>query len=236
MLYFLYGTNRQKLRTEFQKLREKFVASGITVETIPESGVSKNMLDGAVASRGLFGEKTLFIFDGILEKKDEQEIVASCAQELAVSPNIFLIVEPGASKDFAADVIAHATEVFEHMAPKVDTRPAFNIFSLGDALGKRNKKDLWVLYQQAVESGFASEEISNTLFWAVKNLALMKSAKPGDDAGLNPFVAKKTRDFAKNYSDQEIKNLSHALIVLHHEAHRGGESMDIALEKFILNL
>ena len=236
MLYFLYGTNRAKLRAEFQKLREKFVAAGITVEVVPEGGVSKNMLDGAVASQGLFGEKTLYIFDGILEKKDEQEVVASRAQELAVSSNIFLIVEPSVSKDFATDVIAHATEIFEHMAPKLDTRPAFNIFSLGDALGKRNKKDLWVLYQQAIEAGLSSEEISNTLFWAVKNLALMKNAKPSDDRGLNPFVAKKTRDYAKNYTEQEIKNISHNLTVLYHEAHRGGEPMDIALEKFILNM
>ena len=236
MLYFLYGTHRAKLRAEFQKLREKFVASGITVEIVPEGGISKNMLDGAVSSRGLFGEKTLYVFDGILEKKDEQEIVASRAQELAVSPNIFLIVEPSVSKDFVTDVIAHTTEVFEHMAPKLDTRPALNIFSLGDALGKRNKKDLWVLYQQALEAGLSSEEISNTLFWAVKNLALMKNTKPGDDAGLNPFVAKKTRDYAKNYTEQEIKNISHSLMALYHEAHRGGESMDIALEKFILNI
>lgn len=236
MLYFLYGGNRAKVRVEFHKLRDSFFASGLTVETIGEGVVSRAMLDAAASSQGLFGEKTLFVFDGVLEKKEDQDVLASRAEALALSPNIFLIVESNPSKDFVTDVIAHATEAIEHAAPKSDTRPSFNIFSLGDALGKRNKKDLWVLYQEAVGAGLSSEEISNTLFWAVKNLALMKSAKPGDDAGLNPFVAKKTREFAKGYTEQEIKKLSHSLVTIYHEAHRGGEPVDIALEKFILSL
>lgn len=236
MLYVIYGTDREKGRKRFQTLREKFRGVCSNEITVTEGEVTEGFLDTSASSRGLFGETTLFIFDSILEKKAEQEVVASHAQTLTASPNNFLIFEPTLDKNVVAEILEHATEAEEHVGKKVDTRPTFNIFSLGDALGVRNKKDLWVLYEQAVGAGLESEEICGTLFWSVKNIALMKNAKPGDDRGLNPFVAKKSRGFAANYTQEEITKLSHSLSSIYHEAHRGGEPMTIALEKFILSL
>ncbi len=236
MLYVIYGTDREKGRKRFQALREKLRGVCASEHVVAEGEVTDGFLDTSVSSRGLFGEINLFILDGILEKKAEQEVIASHAKVLAASPNHFLIFEPTLDKNVVAEILEHATEAEEHIGKKVDTRPAFNIFSLGDALGLRNKKDLWVLYEQATGAGLESEEICGTLFWSVKNIALMKNAKPGDDCGLNPFVAKKSRGFAVNYTQEEIAKLSHSLSSIYHEAHRGGEPMAIALEKFILSL
>lgn len=236
MLYVIYGTDREKGRKRFQTLREKLRGVCSNEITVAEGEATEGFLDTSVSSRGLFGETTLFVIDGILEKKAEQEIIASHAKALAASPNHFLIFEPTLDKNAVAEIVEHATEAEEHVGKKLDTRPAFNIFSLGDALGMRNKKDLWVLYEQAIGAGLEPEEICGTLFWAVKNIALMKNAKQGDDAGLNPFVAKKSRGFAVNYTTEEIAGLSHSLSSIYHEAHRGGEPMAIALEKFILSL
>lgn len=236
MLYVIYGTDREKGRKRFQTLREKLRGVCDNEITVTEGEATEGFLDTSLSSRGLFGETTLFILDSILEKKAEQEVIASYAKALTASPNHFLIFEPALDKNMATEILEHATEAEEHIGKKIDTRPAFNIFSLGDALGARNKKDLWVLYEQAITAGLEPEEICGTLFWAVKNIALMKSAKLGDDAGLNPFVAKKSRGFAANYSEGEIAGLSRSLSIMYHEAHRGGEPMAIALEKFILSL
>jgi hypothetical protein len=158
------------------------------------------------------------------------------AEELGASPNYFLVCEPGFDKTLAKELEFEGVSIQECVAIKGSARAGFNIFSLGDALGRRSKKELWVLYQEARDSGIAPEEISGTLFWAVKNMALMKDAPVGSLCGLNPFVAKKTREFAENYTREEITNLSHKLIEAYHEAHRGGEPMDIALERFALSL
>ncbi len=234
MIYLIYGNDRAKGLRRFQELRKKLSEGGVNVVTVPEGGVSGETLDESASARGLFGETTLFILDSILEKKVEQEIVTSHTEELAHSLNYFLIFEPTFAKEFTTEVVLRTKESFEYVLAKVDTRPAFNIFSLGDALGNRNKKDLWVLYQQAVFSGLESEEICGTLLWSVKNMALMKSVRSGDDAGLNPFVAKKSRGFAMKYTTEEIAKLSSALVRAYHEAHRGGEPMSISLERFIL--
>ena len=189
-----------------------------------------------VLSRGLFDETAVFVFDSILEKVTEQEIVASRAVDLASSSNSFLVFEPTLDKKIIPIITKEASLAEEYTLKKLFERPAFNIFALGDALGARNKKDLWVLYQQALGAGLAPEEINSTLFWQVKNMALMKGAQAGESAGLNPFVAKKALAFAKNYTTSEIENLARKLSAIVHEDHRGGESLKIALEKLILSL
>jgi len=236
MLQIIYGKDREKARARFGVLRAELGKRYKEERVVLESEMSEEFLCEMTASRGLFGETTLFVLDCVFDRKEEQEVLLAHANNLASSENVFLIFEPLLEKSIAEALKDTTATIEEFSAKKTDTRPDFNIFSLGDALGKRNKKELWVLYQEALGAGLAPEEICNTIFWAVKNIALMKIAKAGDDCGLNPFVAKKTREFAKNYSFEEIKNLSHALVTVYHEAHRGGEPMDIALERFILSL
>lgn len=236
MLHIIYGTDREKARARFRVLREELLKKSGCERVVSEGEVTSSFLSEAASSRGLFGEITLFVFDSVFDKKGEQEILAAHGEELALSSNYFLVLEVVFDKDTTTAIKESEAIIEEHAGKKVDTRPDFNIFSLGDALGKRNKKELWVLYQGALAAGFEPEEICGTLFWAVKNIALMKNAKPGDDCGVSPFVATKTRGFAKNYTQEEIINISRSLTAAYHEAHRGGEPMNIAIERFILEL
>lgn len=236
MLHIIYGNDREKGRARFRALREKLGKECGEERVILEGELSKELLHSFAASQGLFGNKSLFIFDCLFDKKVEQEVLLAHANELRLSPNLFLVFEPELDKKIAEEIKITQAEIEEYIAKKIDTRPDFNIFSLGDALGKRNKKELWVLYQEALTSGLSGEDLCNTLFWTVKNIALMKKAKIDDNCGLNPFVASKTRSFAKNYTQEEIANLSKSLVAIYHEDHRGGEPMDISLERFILGL
>lgn len=236
MLHIIYGNDREKGRARFRVLRESLGKKCADERSILEGEATEGVIDAATVSQGLFGNTTLFVFDCVLEKKAEQDLIAARAHELVESPNTFLIFEPAFGKESIAILQESGVITEEFAVKKADTRPAFNIFALGDVLGKRDKKELWILYQGAVAAGLEPEEICGTLFWSVKNMALMKDAHVGDDVGLNPFVAKKARAFAKNYTREEITGLSRALVSCYHEAHRGGEPMEIALEKFILNL
>ena len=236
MLHIIYGKDREKGRSRFREIRSELGAVYGEEHTILPGEISSEILHLAAASQGLFGNKSLYLFDCVFDKKVEQEILLAHANELNLSPNSFLVFEPELDKKIAEGIIETKAKAEEFSPRKIDTHPEFNIFSLGDALGKRNKKELWILYQEALGAGLSSEEISGTLFWTVKNIALMKNTKVGEDAGLSPFVAKKSRAFTKNFTVEEIKNLSHSLVTIYHEDHRGGEPMEIALERFILSL
>jgi len=236
MLHIIYGNDREKGRARFRELRKKLSKECGEERAILEGELSKELLHSFAASQGLFGNTSLFTFDCLFDKKAEQEVLLAHANELCLSLNSFLVFEPELDKKIAGEIKITQAEVEEYVAKKIDTRPDFNIFSLGDALGKRNKKELWVLYQEALTSGLSGEEICNTLFWTVKNIALMKNARMDDNCGLNPFVATKARSFAKNYSQEEIASLSRSLVTIYHEDHRGGEPMNISLERFILDI
>lgn len=235
MLKVIYGKDRNDGRTRFRVLRDELGKKSKEQYLVLEGEVTENFLTAQAASQGLFGGDTLFIFDCVFDKKVEQEVLLSCATNLVSSANLFLIFEPSLDKSIAGELKDAGAVVEEYAGKNTNTRPEFNIFSLGDALGRRNKKELWVLYQDALVAGLSSEEICGTLFWAVKNIALMKEGISGD-SGLNPFVAKKTREFSKNYTQDEVVSLSSSLVTAYHEAHRGGESLEIALERFILTL
>ncbi|OIO30215.1 hypothetical protein AUJ77_03715 [Candidatus Nomurabacteria bacterium CG1_02_43_90] len=236
MLHIIYGNERGKSRARFRVLRNEALKKCGTEYVVQEGSISHSFFEEATASQGLFGETTLFVFDNVFFLKEDQEILKGNIDALVASPNHFLIFELEFNKETITDLIKTPAILEEYSAKKPDTRPAFNVFSLGDALGKRNKKDLWVLYQGAITAGFEPEEICNTLFWAVKNMALMKDTPVGKDRGVSHFVASKARGFAKNYSQKEIEDLSRTLVTSYHEAHRGGEPMEVALERFILTL
>ena len=143
------------------------------------------------------------------------------------------------------------TDVFDSpMSAKAD-KQELNIFSLGDALGRKDKKQLWVLLYQALRSGITPEQIHGTLFAQVKNLAFIKRAETPsfakssgeamekvktNELGLHPFVVKKTTVFVKNFSQEELEKLSRKLVTIYHAARGGGDELPVALEKFILSL
>lgn len=236
MLHIIYGNDRDRVRTQFHVTHDVLRGKCDDERIVSEGEVSDSFLREASSSVGLFGKKTLFIFDNALEGQENQDLFFTHAEELATSPNYFLVCEPTFDKDTAKKIENVGATTQEYAAPKNNARPAFNIFSLGDALGKRSKKELWVLYQNALEAGFEPEEISGTLFWALKNMVLLKGAPIGALCGLNPFVAKKTREFSKNYTKEELVELSRTLLAAYHNAHSGGEPMDIALERFTLSI
>ena len=60
------------------------------------------------------------------------------------------------------DINPSALEDIEKM-PLDKKGNEFNIFSLTDAVGARNKKEAWVLYQKALLAGVSAEEIFSFL-------------------------------------------------------------------------
>ena len=104
-------------------------------------------------------------------------------------------------------------------------------FALADAFGERNRKKLWLAYRAAIERGEAVESIHGILFWGVKNLALVKR---GEENALSPFVAKKTKRFAQNFSTEELLRYNRELRSLIHQREKG--DLSELIEHWILSL
>jgi DNA polymerase III delta subunit len=240
MLYLLHGNNFAKSR---EKLRE-IIASQMGKN--PDASYFKLTpenwnLDGLetfIRGKGLFQNKYIVVLDSLLSLKDIQEELLGQLSTLKESENVFIIIEETLTKEIIKKIEKKAEKVQEFSAKEVskEKQKEFNIFSLTDALGSRDKKRLWLLYEMGLHAQVSSEEMHRILFWQVKAMLTTLSSGNATEAGLNPFVYRKSQGFVKNYTKEELFSLSSQLVRLYQDSRRGVHELDTALERFILTV
>ncbi len=194
-------------------------------------------LDEFVGSQGLFENKYIVVFDRVFLNKEAKEEIVKNIEAIANSSNIFILLEGELDKKTLGILSKKADKVQEFpLKGKTEKKESFNMFALADAFGKRDKKELWMLYLEALRNDAAPEELHGILFWQLKSMIISHVSSDAKTAGLNPFVFKKSKSFAKNYSLQELKELSSRMVAMYHDAHRGLVEFEVALERFVLGL
>lgn len=112
----------------------------------------------------------------------------------------------------------------------------FNIFALTDAVGARNKKDAWVLYQKALSAGLSAEEIFFKIVWQVKSMLIASRTKSVAETDMKAFPYSKAKSFLKNFQPGELEKLSEDLVIGYHLARRGEGEVWALVEKTLLKL
>ncbi|KKW11396.1 MAG: hypothetical protein UY50_C0014G0015 [Parcubacteria group bacterium GW2011_GWA2_49_9] len=238
MLYFFYGsdkdTAREKANALIEALRKK--KPDAELFRIDTENWNEAKLQELTAGQGLFNNSYIVQIVSLFENKEAKEIFLDRLEEIGASPNVFIMLEGEIDKKtlLAITEVAEKVQLFESKEGK--KKEDFNIFSLTDAFGRRDKKNLWVLYQKAFASGAVPEEIHGILFWQLKSMLVASTAKTAGEAGVAPFVFTKAKSFLKNYTEEELKKLSSKFVTLYHDAHRGVHDFEIALERLILTL
>jgi len=241
MYYVLFGTDTIKARAKLDELvsslRKK--KENASVVSMNEETFDEALFESFIVGQGLFEAKQIAILNNLFVQDNARELVLQKRKELQSSPNIFFVIEQGLDKATLTKLEKYAEKTMqfgESRAKKATVGNAFNIFALGDALGMRDRKKLWVLYMKGRRAHIAPEELHGILFWQAKSMMLAYNVKNATDAGLNPFVFQKALSFIKNYSEKELQSLLRKLITLTHDARRGFHDLDTALEHFILEL
>jgi DNA polymerase III delta subunit len=238
MIYLLHGTDIIKSREKLHSLlgsmfAKKPDASFVRVEA---GEFDESRLDEFVGGQGLFTNKYIIVFDNLFLDKKVKEVLLKSLKEISKSENIFIFLEEKLNKTELNKFEKYAEKIQEFVGVEIEKKKKFDIFSLTEALGKRDKKNLWVLYQKAKMNNVSDEEVHGILFWQVKSMLLSLNTKDAKESGLNPFVFRKSLGFVKNYSESELRKLSFSLISLYHDTRRGVHEMDSAMERFILGI
>lgn len=251
MLYFLHGTDTKKAREKAHELLvtlQKKKPDALVFRIGPDSKSEfasaterteqrfDDLLPQLIGGQGLFEQKMLVFADGVFENAEAEKAVMENLEEIGKSDNVFIFLEAKVAKALLLDITDVAERVQTFDRSKAKEAPAFNIFSLTDAFGKREKKKLWVLYQKALQTDAAPEEIHGILFWQLKSMLVASHATNAGACGLAPFVFSKSKGFLRNYTETELHSLSSALVRMYHDAHRGVHDFTVALERFILTL
>ncbi|MDP3996293.1 MAG: hypothetical protein Q8P86_01190, partial [bacterium] len=183
---------------------------------------------------GLFERKFIVYGNRIFENQEAKVFVMEKLKEIAVSENIFILLE-GPVDAAALKKIEKAGGKVQKYGEKNEAKEKKD-FSLTEALGRRDKKTLWVLFQKEIMKGKEVEELHGLLFWQIKSMIVSLNSRSAVEAEMHPFVFQKSRAFAKNYSEDELKNLSSKLVSLYHDSRRGLHDFNTALERFILTI
>lgn len=238
MIYFFYGQDKAKIHKKASKVFESLRAKkpDASFFSFDAENISTGAFEGVALSQGLFEKKVVVYFRNILSESDLEKKILSEIPNMAKSENIFIWTEYHLLKEPLSLLKKNSEKSdIEEKDDFKAKKEEFNMFALAEAFGKRDKKNLWALYQKARAKGSA-EEIHGILFWQLKCIALASSSKTATEADLKPFVFSKAKSFAKNFSPDEIKKLSEKLVEIYHNAHRGKMELDLALEEFILSL
>lgn len=230
MLAVFYGSDRAALTKRASEYIETLGAD----EVISFDEMLNNFSDilNFAEQGALFGGSKVIRMDGVLENQDVSETLIENLERLSVSESTFVFIE---SRIPASDlkIIRKFASIVEEFKMEEKKTEKFNIFSLADALARRDKKSLWVLYQKALRAGKSPEEISGTIFWQLKTMMILQG---GGSKTLSPFVVSKNRNMLKNYKEGELDTITKNLITKYHEARRGRGDMETALERFVLTI
>ncbi len=216
-----------------------------TLIKIGEEAVTASKLDELASGQALFSNKFIVYFYKTFDNKENKETILKNLKSLATSENIFIFAEGKMDKASLGKIekVAEKTEEFVKAEKSLNKKEKLaligekiDFFEFADALGRRDKKGLWVLYQDALTEQVPAEEVHGIFFWQVKSMLLAKKCSSPAEAKMSPYPFQKAREYGRNYKDGELEKISGTLVSMYHEAHRGNEDFHVALEKFILGL
>ncbi|MEK7065943.1 MAG: hypothetical protein AAB965_00020, partial [Patescibacteria group bacterium] len=242
MIHLVYGIDRPRIKKRVGEILKSFPEPHSTslgqVFWITADQFSESKIDELSGARGLFVSKYAVVCDGFLGNKDAVAYFTDKLKEISESPNLFIFME-GSFENKELDLFKKFSDKVEEF-PGVDpdghrglTLGNFNLFSLCDALGERNKKNLWILYNKALSAGVEADQIFWKLAWQAKNLLLAKKSEGGktDLIGklkMNPFVASKAVRYAKGWTEAELTSLYKDLLDTYHNARLGVVDIETA--------
>ncbi len=237
MIYLITGDDFNKASGAFNKylgiLRAKQPAASVFSFT-PED-FNAGAFEEVARGETLFFTKHIVTARRLGESEAAMALIKDLAKVMAESASVFLFYEPEASSDVVKVLTKQAKEV-KTFPLKVVEKKEFNVFALTDALGRRDREKLWVLYQTALRVGVSPGDIFWRFIWQVKNMLIVSSVKDIQTTGLKPFVANKALTASRNFSNAEVKNLLDNFIDLLATTFPDSDEFTFGLEKIILTI
>jgi len=235
MLYLFSGDQFKEIKKHSQVLIEGFVSQkpSSSLLYIDEENFGEYDISCLAKEQGLFEKQLIVVLSYVLSDSVWEEI-ENKIEDLSESKNIFIFVEGILGKK-VKDKISKFSKDSKSFSNSSEEKK-YNPFLMTNAYGERNRKKLWLLFQQAISGGLAPEEIQGLLFWQVKSMLIAKLSKTPAESDLKPFVFQKSKKFAENFSEEELKKHSSELVEIYHNVRKGKGDLATSLEKFILSI
>lgn len=213
MIYLFCGDDTKNKHENYEKFI-KSVPKSTEVFYIGKNDFDPVQTESFYSGAGLFFTKCVVVFTNIFEKEETLDFILEKLSLMSESGNDFVFLEGKLNKP-TLDVfkkVRAELNVFEASKEKTEK---FNNFLLTNALGDRDRLNLWIYFRQAIENGVEMEPLVGVLFWKAKDMLLKK-------------------DFRK-FSESELKNFAAKLSYLLPEARKEGKDAEAVFEQFLLD-
>jgi len=212
MIYLFTGDDAKKKR----KAYESFIKA--IPKTTENYFFNKNNFDSMqvesfYSGAGLFSTKSVVVFEGAFDFETTREFVLEKLKLIAGSNNDFVFLEGKLNKPILDAFKKARAELNVFELPK-EAKEKFNNFLLANALGDRDRLNLWIYFRQAMNRGVGMEELVGVLFWKAKDMILKKN-------------------FSK-FKEAELQDFSARLSYLLPKARKEGVDAEAAFERFLL--
>lgn len=236
MLFLIYGENDTKRRAELDRYIEKYHTQSRMRVAMSDVDFRRELLEMIARGDSLFNEQYTVVLSGVLDNEQVREAIFPLLKNAHDSSNCFLFIERTCTKEIVKKFEKAGAEIVE-CAVTAKIKNDFSIFALADAVGARDRKNAWILLNEALDRDIAPEEVHGVIFWEIKTLLLAHPETKAtlESSGLNPYVFKKAHAMAKGYTIKELKEMSEQLVALYHDAHRGLLELSYGLESFLLS-
>ncbi len=203
-----------KRTPEFEKKRTSILAPFQKTNSIEKRDARELVIAfDEIQTASLFGDKKLFILNGILDDEETQKIFLEKAEGLAHAPHDVLITT---EKLLAAETkkLAPFAEIIT-VTEKVSKKQDFDPFALASAFASGDKKKTWIMFQQVAHASDEMEPTHGMIWWKLKDM-----------------MTKKNSPFNQN----QLNDMARKLVSVYHESRLGGMSMRERLEEFFLTI
>lgn len=235
MIYCVIGNGNPKGLEKYLELKRRFA------EKYPESSrfhydaetVSVSALMERALEDTLFGGAYLILCQRVGEHLEVGAAFPKLIPQLLSSPNHFLMYEEKLDAKLVAQIERGGGRVYSF--PALQTISPYSPFNFSSAVAARDRRRAWVELMRARRSGIADEALLNPLIWQIKVMLIAVQTSAGE-SGLKPNVYGSAQRAARNYSFEELAELSFRVSSLHPRVVAGEVEMDIELESLVLNL
>jgi hypothetical protein len=233
MLQVFYGSDQIKVRQQAHLAIDAVLSAGAECMRIEAEAYESGQLLALSSSVSLFAPSEVYLLEAPASNPIFQEDFMTALEVLGESAHTFIVIEGDMLVAEKKKISKHASVVEEY---KKSATAKFNPFVMADALALRDKRNLWLLCQEAKQNNLAAEEIIGTFWWQLKSIRLAALTRTPEEAGMKDYPYKKAKSSLRTFPLEQVEQKSRQLLKLYHEGHRGKRDLDIALEEWVLML
>jgi len=237
MLYVFYGNDTATASKKIQATIKDLQKKRPDAELYLKEGrlLTQDFFTEFALSQGLFEQKYIVEIQYPFETADSKDVFIKNLKDMSESDNVFMVLEAKMLKADITKIQKHAQKIFDHSKTEVKKQD-INLFNLAEAVGSKDKKTAWVMYQKALSLGKPAEEIHGVIWWQMKSVFTTMVAGNAIEAGMKPYTFTKSSQMSRGYTKESLEEVLKTLVSMSHDAHLGLSDFELSLEKFILNI